>query len=126
KSVEGVAGREETVIEIASLPKINAALNATSALLLTVGYVLIRRRRVAAHRACMLTAFFTSSVFLACYLTYHVQVGHVPYSGVGTARVIYFCILVSHVLLAALILPLSLATLYQAFRRHFERHRRIA
>jgi uncharacterized membrane protein YozB (DUF420 family) len=114
------------VIDVTALPAINAGLNATSAVLLVTGYVLIRQRRVTAHKACMLCAFLTSSVFLVCYLVYHAQVGHVPYPGSGLARTVYLVILASHVLLAVLILPLSLVTLYQAFRARFDRHRRIA
>jgi len=101
-------------------------LNATSAVLLTAGFVCIVRRRVAAHRACMLAAFATSALFLACYLVYHYHVGHVAYSGRGAIRAVYLTILASHVLLAVLVLPLALATLYRAFRADFPRHRRIA
>ncbi len=111
---------------IDNLPHLNAMLNATSAVLLTAGFVCIVRRRVAAHRACMLAAFATSALFLACYLVYHYHVGHVAYSGRGAIRAVYLTILASHVLLAVLVLPLALATLYRAFRADFPRHRRIA
>jgi uncharacterized membrane protein YozB (DUF420 family) len=111
---------------IDQLPHVNAILNATSAVLLTAGFVCIVRRRVAAHRACMLAAFATSALFLACYLVYHYHVGHVAYSGRGAIRAVYLTILASHVLLAVLVLPLALATLYRAFRADFPRHRRIA
>jgi uncharacterized membrane protein YozB (DUF420 family) len=111
---------------IDNLPHVNAILNATSAVLLTAGFVCIVRRRVAAHRACMLAAFATSALFLTCYLVYHFHVGHVAYSGRGAIRAVYWTILASHVLLAVLVLPLALATLYRAFRADFPRHRRIA
>jgi uncharacterized membrane protein YozB (DUF420 family) len=114
------------VIEVSQLPSVNAGLNATSAVLLVVGYVFIRRRQVRAHQACMIAAFVTSTVFLACYLIYHAHVGHVPYPGSGSDRVIYLAILGSHVLLAMLIIPLALLTIYRAFRAQFDRHRRIA
>jgi uncharacterized membrane protein YozB (DUF420 family) len=113
-------------MDVTDLPTINAGLNATSAVLLLTGFVLIRLRRVAAHKACMLAAFLTSVAFLVCYLIYHAHVGHVPYPGTGRARTVYRTILASHVLLAVTIVPLSLVTLYQAFRARFDRHRRIA
>ena len=108
------------------MPAINAGLNATSAVLLTAGYVCIRQGRVSAHKTCMLSAFATSAIFLTCYLYYHYRVGHVPYQGTGAIRTVYLAILASHVLLAFLVLPLSLMTLYHAFRNNFDRHRRIA
>jgi uncharacterized membrane protein YozB (DUF420 family) len=111
---------------IDQLPHVNALLNATSAVLLTAGFVCIVRRRVAAHRACMLAAFVTSAVFLTCYLIYHFQVGHVTFSGHGAIRAVYLTILASHVILAVAVLPLAMVTLYRAFRTDFARHRRIA
>lgn len=114
------------MIEISHMPAINAALNGTSAVLLTAGYLFIRRRRIAAHKACMLSAFATSAIFLACYLVYHYHVGHVEFQGTSPVRLVYLAILASHVLLAFLVLPLSLTTLYHAFRNNLDRHRRIA
>lgn len=108
------------------LPTINAALNATSAMLLAAGFVFIRRRQVNAHRACMVAAFGTSVVFLACYVVYHLQAGHVSYTGLGLARAVYLSILFSHVLLAVAVVPLAIVTLYRAARGRFERHRAIA
>ena len=108
------------------MPAINAGLNATSAVLLTAGYACIRQGRVAAHKACMLSAFATSTLFLVCYLVYHYRVGHVEFRGTGPVRAVYLSILASHVLLAFLVLPLSLTTLYRAYKRQFDRHRRIA
>ena len=87
---------------------------------------MVRRRRIAAHRACMLGAFTASTLFLVSYLFYHANVGSVPFTGVGTIRVVYFTILISHIVLAALILPLALVTLIQALRERFDRHVRIA
>jgi len=114
------------VIEISTLPAVNAALNATSAVLLTIGYWFIRRRQITAHKVCMLSAFGTSTIFLTCYLIYHYHVGHVAFQGTGAIRGVYLAILASHVVLAFLVLPLSLTTLYHAFRNNFDRHRRIA
>ncbi len=114
------------MIEISTLPAVNAALNATSAVLLTIGYWFIRRRQITAHKVCMLSAFGTSTIFLTCYLIYHYHVGHVAFQGTGAIRGVYLAILASHVVLAFLVLPLSLTTLYHAFRNNFDRHRRIA
>ncbi len=114
------------MIPLSALPGINASLNSISALLLAIGYILIRRGRVAAHRFCMLSAFATSTLFLLSYLTYHFQVGSVPYEGQGWVRPLYFSILISHIILAAAIVPLALVTLVRAVRGKFERHKRIA
>ena len=108
------------------LPTLNAGLNATSAVLLLLGYRFIRRRQVAAHRACMLAAFAASSLFLIAYLTYHFQVGSVRFTGTGGLRSVYLTILASHTLLAALVPPLAIITLWRAMRARFDRHRRIA
>jgi len=108
------------------LPPLNAALNATSAVLLTIGYVFIRRRRVAAHLCCMITAFATSSVFLVSYVVYHAQAGSRAFAGTGWVRVAYFVVLVSHIVLAAVIVPLALTTIYRAWQGTFDRHMRIA
>lgn len=113
-------------MDATSLPTLNALLNGVSATLLTSGYVLIRRGRAAAHRACMLAACGTSTLFLISYLVYHARVGSVAYTGTGVSRTIYFAILVSHVVLAALVVPLAAATLALGLRARFERHRRIA
>jgi putative membrane protein len=108
------------------LPSINALLNGTSAFLLTVGFWFIRHRRVTAHKACMLTAFGTSSLFLISYLIYHHAVGSVPFPGRGWIRAVYFPVLISHISLAALAIPLALTAIYRALRGQFEQHRRIA
>lgn len=108
------------------LPTLNAVLNATSALFLAIGYVCIRRRLVTAHLCCMLTALLTSLVFLVSYVAYHYQAGSRPFAGAGWVRGVYFAILVSHIVLAAAIVPLALTTIYRAWQGTFERHRRIA
>jgi putative membrane protein len=111
---------------ISALPTVNALLNGTSALLLVTGYLLIRRRRVSAHRACMLAAFVASAVFLASYLTLRYYAGMTRFTGQGWIRPVYFSILVSHTVLAAAIVPLALVTLTRALRARFDRHARIA
>jgi uncharacterized membrane protein YozB (DUF420 family) len=108
------------------LPALNALLNGLSALLLLAGYVLIRARRPAAHRAAMLGAVASSALFLASYLYYHAQVGSVRFTGQGPLRIVYFAILGTHTVLAAAIVPLVLVTLQRALAGRFDRHRRIA
>ena len=97
-------------MELSSLPTLNAVLNSTSAILLTTGYVLIRQRRVTQHRACMLAAFVSSTLFLISYPVYHANVGSVAFAGQGNVRVVYLSILISRVVLAAVILPLALVS----------------
>jgi len=108
------------------LPAVNATLNATAAVLLTAGWLLIRAGRVAAHRRCMIAAFTTSSLFLVSYVVYHAHAGSRPFQGTGVLRVIYFSILIPHVVLAAVVLPLAIVTLARGLRRQDDRHRRIA
>ena len=119
--------RESGVVPaVAALPLLNACLNATSAALLTTGYLFIRRKRVSAHRACMIAALAVSSLFLVSYVTYHSLAGSRPFGGQGWVRLVYFPLLVSHVVLAAVIVPLALTTLYRALSGNFVRHVRIA
>ncbi len=113
-------------MNVAILPTLNAVLNGTAAVLLACGYAMIRRRRIAAHRACMLGAFTASMLFLTSYTIYHAQSGSHPFPGQGLARPVYFAILISHVLLAAVILPLAILTLTRALRAHYAPHRRVA
>lgn len=113
-------------LELSDLPTVDAALNATSAALLTLGYIFIRRGNVRAHKTCMLSAVGTSAVFLACYLTYHYFYGTTRFPGHGAVRPVYFTILISHTVLAAAIVPLVVTTLYRALRGRFALHRRIA
>jgi uncharacterized membrane protein YozB (DUF420 family) len=114
------------VINYALLPAVNATLNATSGLLLTIGYVLIKRRQIDAHRNCMLLAFASSTLFLISYLTYHAHVGSRPFPGAGPIRLVYFAILISHILLAIAILPMAIVTLTRGLRGQYSRHVTIA
>ena len=114
------------MIPVADLPRLNATLNAASAVLLCAGFGFIRARRVAAHRACMIGAFASSTAFLASYVYYHAHVGSVAFQRQGPVRAVYFAILISHVVLAAAVLPLAITTLVRAARGDFARHRRIA
>jgi uncharacterized membrane protein YozB (DUF420 family) len=108
------------------LPTLNAILNATSGILLTIGYVFIRRRNVQAHRACMIAALTSSSLFLISYLYYHYHAGTTRFAGSGAARLIYFVILITHTILAAVIVPFVSVTATRALRGQFDRHRRVA
>jgi uncharacterized membrane protein YozB (DUF420 family) len=109
-------------------PKINATLNGCSAVLLVVGHRLIMRGKIAAHRAVMIAAFTTSSLFLACYLYYHWP-GHggiVYFRGTGWIKTLYLSILYSHIFLAIVIVPMAIMTLSRGLREQFDRHRKIA
>ncbi len=109
-----------------SHPALNATLNATSAVLLSTGYVLIRRGRILAHKSCMILAFASSTAFLVSYLLYHAKVGSVPFQGHGWILPVYFTLLASHTVLAAAIVPLAVVTLSRALREQLDRHKRIA
>lgn len=111
---------------LSALPTVNAVLNGTSAVLLFTGYLFIRRRRVTAHKMCMLSAFVTSIVFLVSYLTLRYFTGFTAFPGQGWIRPVYFTILISHTILAAAIPPLALTVLYRAFREQFAKHKWIA
>lgn len=117
---------ERNMIEISDLPTVNATLNTISAILLTIGYVLIRQRRIEAHKRCMLAAFAVSVLFLISYVIYHANAGSTPFTRQGWIRPVYFTILISHIILAFVIVPLAIRTLYLAWRERFEQHRRIA
>ena len=114
------------MIDYTVLPTVNATLNATSGIFLLVGYVLIRQRRINAHRNAMLGAFGSSTVFLISYLIYHAKVGSRPFPGQGSIRIVYFAILISHVILAAAILPMAISTLSRGLRGRYPEHKRIA
>jgi uncharacterized membrane protein YozB (DUF420 family) len=114
------------VLTVHDLPAVNASLNATAAVLLVVAWVLIRRRRVEAHRNVMLAAVGCSVLFLTSYLIYHAQVGSVRFPGTGTVRSVYLGILLTHTVLAAAVPVLAAITLTKAFRRRFASHARIA
>lgn len=111
---------------LADLPALNATLNGLAAVLLTTGYVLIRRGHIQAHRTVMLTAFATSVLFLISYLVYHANIGSKPFPGTGPVRYVYFSILITHVILAAAIVPMALVTLSRGLRAHYDRHVPIA
>ena len=114
------------MLEIASLPLLNAALNGTATVLLLCGYAFIRRRNVAAHRACMAGALLASVLFLTSYLVYHYHAGSRPFTGTGPVRAVYFFVLITHVVLAAVNLPMVIVTVMRAARGQFARHRAIA
>ena len=114
------------MIDYSTLPAVNATLNATSGIFLLTGYILIKRRQINAHRNAMLAAFASSALFLTSYLVYHYHAGSRPFPGVGAIRLVYFAILISHVLLAIAILPLAISTLTKGLRGQYVRHKRVA
>ena len=112
---------------IQDLPTVNASLNALSTVFLTLGFIFIKRGQRVAHRNCMVAAFTTSTIFLACYLTYHFTVTAVTkFQGQGWVRPLYFVILITHIFLAVIIVPLILMTLSRAVKQRFELHKKIA
>jgi len=113
-------------VTLADLPAVNATLNAISAVLLVIGYRLIRRRRIDAHRRVMIAAFATSTLFLICYVIYHANVGSRPFTGQGPIRQVYFAVLISHIVLAATVPPLALITLIRGLRARYDSHARLA
>ena len=108
------------------IPPFLAILNGTAASLVGTGVVLIRRDHRTAHRCCMIVALLVSSVFMVCYVYYHARIGNVPFAGTGLVRPVYFSILASHVILAAILFPLVLVTVTLALRGKLQRHRRLA
>ncbi len=108
------------------LPHFQAILNTLAALFLAAGYSFIRAQNRSAHRNCMITALVISSVFMVSYLTYHAEVGYMPFAGEGIIRPFYFTMLASHVILAAVIVPMVLLTVVYAFKGNFNKHPRIA
>jgi uncharacterized membrane protein YozB (DUF420 family) len=113
-------------MQIADLPAVNATLNALCAIWLSIGYIFIRQKKISAHRVCMITALITSALFLISYLTYHYHTGSKHFTGQGTIRTVYFVILTSHTILAVVIVPMVLITLFRALRERFARHKRLA
>jgi len=115
---------------IDSFPAINAILNSTSAILLVAAFVLIKRGQTRAHAAAIISACCTSAAFLTCYLIYHYRVGEKSTSAMlylpTWLRIVYRCILFPHLILATLMLPMIFTSLYRAYTRQWERHRRIA
>ncbi len=114
------------MLDVRDLPALNAGLNTLSALLLITGWFLIRNRKIAAHRAVMITALITSALFLTSYLIYHAQVGSVKFQGQGPIRTVYFAILITHTILAAAVPFLAAITVWRAYKKRFDRHRAIA
>jgi len=110
----------------AYFPALNATLNASSAVLLLAGRILIAKRKIAAHRACMIAAMVASALFLCCYLFFHYEAGNILFLGQGWARPVYFTILISHVTLAIVIVPLAIITLNRGLKARYPAHRAIA
>ena len=113
-------------MNLSNFPPLIASLNALSALLLLSGYAFIKNKKLLAHKTCMGLAFLSSIVFLACYLYYHAQVGVMHFTGQGWVRPVYFFILITHTILAAIVPILAVWTLFRALRGEYEKHRRIA
>ena len=109
-----------------TLPAINASLNALSGVLLVIGYALMKARKIELHRRVMIAAFITSSLFLVCYIVYHAQVGSVSFTRQGFVRPLYFSILITHVTLAAVVLPLAIVTLTRGLKGRYPKHRAVA
>ena len=113
-------------MSVSELPTLNAALNGVATVFLLAGYACIRARKIAAHRASMLAAVTASALFLVSYLVYHANAGSKPFPGTGPVRAAYFIILITHIVLAAAIVPMVLVTLARALRQRFDRHAAIA
>lgn len=113
-------------MDVRDLPALNATLNSISTMLLLFGYYFIKRKEIERHRLCMVLAFLTSCIFLVSYLIYHYYAGSVPFPGQGWIRSVYFTILITHIVLAAMVPVLALITLYRAWKKDFRRHRAIA
>lgn len=111
---------------VTDLPALNASLNATSFVLLTTGWFLIKSGRREAHKWCMIAALAVSAAFLTSYVIYHLNVGSVPFKGVGWIRTVYFAVLIPHVILAAAIVPMILITVSRGLSSKFDKHKRIA
>ena len=113
-------------MDVSGLPALNAALNATSATLLILGYIFIRQRLIKSHTMCMVAACCTSTLFLISYLTYHYYHGSQRFMGQGLIRIVYFSILLTHTILAAVIVPLALVTFWRGITGNFVKHAAIA
>lgn len=114
------------MFSVYDLPALNATLNATSFFLLLAGFYFIRQKNSAAHKRCMIAAIAVSCLFLASYLIYHFNVGSVKFTGEGWICPVYFAILISHTILAAMIVPMVAVTLFRALRENFPKHVNIA
>jgi putative membrane protein len=113
-------------VTLSDLPAVNACLNGLSTCFLTAGFLLIRRKRIAAHRNCMLGAVVSSTLFLACYIYYHLHAGRTVFKEPAWFRPIYLTILLTHTVLAVTIVPMVIVTLVRALRQRFDQHKRIA
>ena len=113
-------------MSVTDLPALNAALNTLATVFLLTGYVFVRQKNIGAHRLCMLGALAASAAFLTSYVVYHANVGSRPFTGTGPIRIVYFAVLISHVLLATAIVPMVLMTVSRALACRFDPHRRIA
>jgi uncharacterized membrane protein YozB (DUF420 family) len=113
-------------MQLSDLPAVNATLNGISAVLLMIGYVLVRQRKLEQHRRVMIAAFATSVLFLICYVIYHANVGSKRFPGQGPIRSVYFFVLITHIVLAALVPPMAIITLVRGLRARYDAHRRIA
>jgi putative membrane protein len=113
-------------VDVTDLPALNATLNAAAGTVLILAFLQIKKRRIEAHRRLMLTAFALSVMFLISYVIYHAQAGSRPFPGTGLARIVYFSILIPHVVLAALVVPLAIVTLRRGLVRDDQAHRKIA
>ena len=111
---------------LSDLPPINACLNSLSTVFLTLGYIFIRQKKITLHRNCMIAAFCTSTIFLACYLVYHFNIGRTTFKNPQWFRPIYLCLLLTHTVLAVVIVPLILMTLNRAVKARYELHKKIA
>jgi uncharacterized membrane protein YozB (DUF420 family) len=113
-------------VSVTDLPAVNATLNGISAVLLVIGYVLIRQRRIEQHRWTMIGAFVVSTLFLIGYVIYHWNVGSKPFTAQGPVRTVYFFVLITHIVLAAFVPPMALITLIRGLRARYDRHARLA
>ncbi len=111
---------------LSDLPAVNACLNGLSTCFLVAGFILIRRKRTTAHRNCMLGAVMTSTLFLACYIYYHLHAGRTVFKDPAWFRPIYLTLLLTHTVLAVTIVPMVIVTLVRALRERFDQHKRIA
>ena len=113
-------------MSVTDLPAINATLNAISAILLVIGYALIRQRKIEQHRLAMIGAFAVSTLFLIGYVVYHSNVGSKPFTAQGPVRTVYFFVLITHIVLAALVPPMALITLVRGLRARYDKHAKLA
>ncbi len=120
------SGSSQDGLDLSFMPAVNACLNATAAVLLVLGYRAIRKGQRNLHRTLMISAFLASTVFLVGYVLYHSVHGDTPYQGTGALRVVYFTVLISHILLSITVVPLALTTFYFAFRKRYSTHRKVA